>query len=107
VVCCSEIKLHFISGCGSDLNVIIQAQGIQITYTVLCYTVHTHVSTYVHSYIFYVLLTVHPGMILVNNQLDEQFFMYVYFYALHVSGSRVPIIRRIIVSMRHLVYVTL
>ena len=46
-------------------------------------------------------------MILVNKQLDAQFFMYVYFYSLHVSGSHVPIIRRIIVSMRHLVYVTL
>ena len=46
-------------------------------------------------------------IILVNNQLDAQFFMYVYFYSLHVSGSHVPIIRRIIVSMRHLVYVTL
>ena len=55
----------------------------------------------------YVLLTVHPGMILVNNQLDAQFFMYVYFYSPHVSGSHVPIIRRIVVSMRHLVYVTL
>ena len=56
---------------------------------------------------FYVLLTVQPVMILVNNQLDAQFFMYVYFYSLHVSGSHVPIIRRIIVSMRHRVYVTL
>ena len=56
---------------------------------------------------FYVLSTVHPGMILVNNQLGAQFFMYVYFYSIHVSGSHVPIIRRIIVSMRHLVYVTL
>ena len=56
---------------------------------------------------FYVLLTVHAGMILVNNQRDVQLFMYVYFYSLHVSGSHVPIIRRIIVSMRHLVYVTL
>jgi len=53
-------------------------------------------------------LTVHPGIILVNNQLDAQFFiMHVYFYSLHVSGSYVPIIRRIIVSMRHLIYVTL
>ena len=42
-------------------------------------------------------------LLLVNNQLDAQFFMYVYFYSLHVSGSHVPIIRRIIVSMRHLV----
>jgi len=33
--------------------------------------------------------------------------MYVYFYSLHVSDSRVPIIRRIIVSIRHLIYVTL
>jgi len=57
--------------------------------------------------VFYVLLTVHPGMILVNNQLDAQFLMYVCFYSLHVSGSHVPITRRIIVSMRHLVYVTL
>jgi len=46
-------------------------------------------------------------MILVINQPDAQFFMYVYFYSLHVSGSHVPIVRRIIVSMRHLVYVTL
>ena len=56
---------------------------------------------------FYILLTVHPGMIPVNNQLNVQFFKYVYFYFLHVSGMHVPIIRRIIVSMRHPVYVTL
>jgi len=56
---------------------------------------------------FFVLLTLHPGMILVNNQLDAQFFLYVYFYCLHVSGSHAPIVRRIIVSMRHPVYVTL
>jgi len=47
----------------------------------------------------YVLLPVHLGMILVNNQLDEHFFMYVYFCSLHVLGSHVPIIRRIIVSV--------
>jgi len=30
----------------------------------------------------------------VNNQLDAKFFfVYVYFYSLHVSGSHVPIIR--------------
>jgi len=57
--------------------------------------------------IFNILLTVHPGMILVNNQLDAQLFLHVYFYYLHVSGSHVPIVIRIIVSMRHLVYVTL
>jgi len=41
-------------------------------------------------------LTVHLGIIFVNNQLDAQFFfLYVYFYSLHVSGSQVPVIRRI------------
>jgi len=55
-------------------------------------------------FFFNVLLIVYSGMILVNNQLDQQFFMCVYFYSLHVSGSHVPIIRRIIVSMRHPVY---
>ena len=35
-------------------------------------------------------------IIFANNQLEAQlFFMYVYFYSLHVSGSHVPIIRRI------------
>jgi len=44
----------------------------------------------------HVLLTVPLGIIFVNNQLDAQFFfMYVYFYSLHVSGSHVPIVRRI------------
>jgi hypothetical protein len=34
--------------------------------------------------------------ILVNKiQLGAQFFFYVYFYSLHVSGNHVPIIRRI------------
>ena len=45
---------------------------------------------------FYVLLTVHLGIILINNQLDAQFFsVCVYFDTLHVSSSSVPIIRRI------------
>jgi len=45
---------------------------------------------------FYVLLTVHLGIIFVNNQTEAQFFfLYVYFYSLQVSGSHVPIIRRI------------
>ena len=53
------------------------------------------------------LLTLKEGItILVNNQLDAQFFVYVYVYSVHVSGSHVLFIRRIIVSMRHLVYVT-
>jgi hypothetical protein len=45
----------------------------------------------------YVLLTVHLGIIFINNQHDAQFFfMYVYFYSLHVSGSHVRVNRRII-----------
>ena len=46
--------------------------------------------------VLYVLLTVHLVIIFVNNQLDAQFFfMYVYFYSLHVLDSYVSIIRRI------------
>ena len=56
---------------------------------------------------YFVLLAVHLGVIIVNNQTDAHFFIYVYFYSLHVSGSHVHIIRRMIISMRHLVYVTL
>jgi len=45
---------------------------------------------------FYVLLTVQLGIILVNNQLEAQFFfVYVYSKYLHVSSTRVLIIRRI------------
>jgi len=57
---------------------------------------------------FYILLTVHIGMILVNNQLDTQFFFYTFISILYMfrvtpcssSGDS-------IVSIRHLVYVTL
>jgi len=48
-------------------------------------------------------------MRLVDNQLDAHFFfmyVYVHFYSVHVSDSYVSIIRRIIVSMRHLAYAT-
>ena len=46
-------------------------------------------------------------MIFVTSQIDAQFSIYVYFYSLHDSGSNVAIIRRIVVSMQHLVYATL
>jgi hypothetical protein len=46
--------------------------------------------------IFHVLLTVHLGITLVNDQLDAQFFfLYVYFSSLHVSSNPVLIIKRI------------
>jgi hypothetical protein len=45
---------------------------------------------------FYVLLTVHLGIILINNQLYAQFFfIYVYFNSVCVSSTHVVIIRRI------------
>jgi len=38
----------------------------------------------------------HLVIIFANNQPEAQFFlMYVYYYYLHVSGSHVPIIRKI------------
>ena len=44
----------------------------------------------------FLLLNAHLGIILVNNQLDAQFFsVYVYFDILHVSSNHVLIIRRI------------
>ena len=57
----------------------------------------------------YVLLTVHLSIIFVNNQRDAQiFFMYVYFYSLHVSGQPCNASSgELIVLIRHLVYVTL
>jgi hypothetical protein len=44
---------------------------------------------------FYVLLTVHLGSVLVNNQLDPHlFFVYIYSNSLHVSSTPVLIIMR-------------
>jgi hypothetical protein len=55
-----------------------------------CLIQQMHASKY-----FYVLFTVHLGIIFINNQLDTQFFfMYVYLYSVRVSDSHVPIIRR-------------
>jgi len=45
--------------------------------------------------------------VLVNNQLDVHFFIYICFYSLRVSGSHVPFISRFIVWTRYVVYVTL
>ena len=60
---------------------------------------------------FYILLTVHLGIILVNNQLDAHFFsVYVYFDTLHISSNHVFIIMRIncintTSGVRHSMYV--
>jgi len=46
--------------------------------------------------LFFKILNQGSKWVFVNNQLDAQyFFMYVYFYFLHVSGTHVSIIRRI------------
>ena len=64
-----------------------------VSHYLMCFIGKTHFPT---SNTFYVLLTVNLGIIFVNNQLDAQFFfMYVYFYSLHVSVSHMPIIRKI------------
>jgi len=47
-----------------------------------------------HDTVFYVLLTVHLGIIPFNDQLDAQFLFYIYFNSLHVSSIPVLIIRR-------------
>jgi hypothetical protein len=46
---------------------------------------------------FYILLTVHLCIILMNNQLDTQFLlcMFIYFDSVHVSSNPVLIIRRV------------
>jgi len=80
-----------------------------VIFTVLCLVFLSWMKIFLSEHCYQTLLIsieiVHKN-ILVNNAIDVQFFKYVYFYSLHVSGSRVPIIGRIIVSMRHLVYVT-
>ena len=61
----SEIKLRFSSSCGLDLNVIVQAQGTHITYTVLYYVIHTYfrayVRTHTHTHV-YIHTFSHSGM---------------------------------------------
>ena len=67
-----------------------------------------YIYIYIYIYIFYVLLTVNLGIILFNDQLDAQFFLYIFILILYVfrafkcssSGDS-------IVSIRYLVYVTL
>jgi len=45
---------------------------------------------------FYISLTVHLGIILVNNQLDAVLSnVFIYFTSLHVSSKPVPVTRRI------------
>jgi len=53
-------------------------------------------ATYISGFSSHWFIYKHIFITFVNNQLDAQYFsMYVYFYSPHVSGSHVPIIRRI------------
>ena len=56
--------------------------------------------------IFYILFTVHLGTVLTNNQLDA-LFQCIYFTSVHVSSNPVLIIRRINLSIHHLVCINL
>jgi hypothetical protein len=57
---------------------------------------------------FYILLTVHLDIILVNNQLDSQFFSCMFISILYMfRAAMCPSWGELIVSVRHLVYVTL
>jgi hypothetical protein len=57
---------------------------------------------------FYVLLTVHIGIIFANNQLDVQFFSCMFISILHMfRAAMCPSSGELILSIRHLVYVTL
>jgi len=57
---------------------------------------------------FCVLLTVHIGINLVNNQLDAQFFSCIFISILYMFRTAMcPSSGELIVSIRHLVYVTL
>jgi len=59
--------------------------------------------------VFYVLLTMHPITILVNNQLDAQFFFsYLFIPILYMfRATKCSLSGESVVSIRPLVYVTL
>ena len=58
-------------------------------------------------HLLYVTLCRWPSGMHVWMETTRFFFVYIYFYSVHVSGSHVSIIRTIIVSIRPLLYVTL
>jgi len=90
--------LHsFINPLNAELNPICHLLALLGTHHIL------HVSRKRVNYTsteFYVLLTVHLGSSLVNNQLNAQyFFVYIYSNFLHVSNTPLLIIRRISCSI--------
>ena len=58
--------------------------------------------------IFYFLLTMHLGVILINNQLDAQLLLYIFILILHMFRATLcSSSGELIVSIQHLVHVTL
>jgi len=58
--------------------------------------------------LFYILLTVHLGIILMNNQLDAQFPLYIFISILYMfRATMCPSSGEPIVSTQHLAYVSL
>jgi len=57
---------------------------------------------------FYILVIVHLGIILINNQLDAQFILYIFISILYMFRANLcSSSGESIVSVQHLVYVTL
>jgi hypothetical protein len=61
---------------------------------------------YITCLIFYILLTMHLGIILVNNQLDALFSMYLFPFSACFEQPSAHYQKNRIVSIHHLVYVT-
>jgi hypothetical protein len=56
---------------------------------------------------FYILVTVHLGIILIKNQLDAQFLLYIFISSLYMFRTNLCLSSGdSIVSKQHLVYVT-
>ena len=57
---------------------------------------------------FYILVTVHLGIISINNQLDAQFLLYIFIWILYMfSATLCSSSGESIISLQHLVYVSL
>ena len=90
---------HFPYACVTVCHHIPNAVYIHTTHTTesVCNVVGDPLRSapYTVMLFLYILLTVHLGTILVNNQVDALFYVFIYFTSLHVSSNPVLIIRRI------------
>jgi len=96
----TPVKVSIRSGTGTDVQKSSDTvSSVKVNFMLPPSIKNQYISRYKNCQIIFTVA--------VNNQFEAQLFMYIYFYSLYVSGSHVTIIRRITVSMRHLVYVTL